>query len=299
MTLDNNKLLLVGDNPFHGISHLSQERARNRGQSIGTTADDAALIISSALKNGANGFAFSVSDLNLSILKKMNEQEMLDQISLYPMVPYAFEYVRVATQTGTPGLVKRFAKQVVMTGNIKAGLHGLWSTIRLDPEGFVTTYLEYELSRIKSVAGKKANLSSVLLNEVIADMGLALDLEWLFKSFIKYLSQRDITPGFNTRNFPYLIKKFNEWGIDAGGILVETPFNPAGFQMNPSKKACEATLTGLKEPIVIAISILAAGYFKPQEVLGYIKSLSNLKGVAVGVSSEKQAIELFGLLSKI
>ena len=24
------KLLLVGDNPFHGISHLSQEQARSR-----------------------------------------------------------------------------------------------------------------------------------------------------------------------------------------------------------------------------------------------------------------------------
>ena len=75
-------------------------------------------------------------------------------MNLYPMVPYAVEYVRVATQIGTPGLVKRFAKQGILSGNIRAILDGLWSIIRMDPEGFMNTYLAYELSRIKSSAGK-------------------------------------------------------------------------------------------------------------------------------------------------
>jgi hypothetical protein len=289
------RLLLVGDNPFQGISHLSQERARSRGDTIVSTADKAANVILASLKNGADGFSFSVSELTLSILKTLRERKSLDQLSLYPMVPYAFEYVRVATQTGTPGLVKRFAKQVTLSGDVGAILGGLWSIVRMNPEGFTKTYLAYELSRIKSSGGKQAKVVSVLLNEVIADMGLALGFDWLFRSFIRYLSEKGITPGFNTRNFPYLVKRFDEWGIELDETLIVTPFNKAGFQMNPSKKECERTLADMPCPLVLAISVLAAGYYKPPTAVDYLASLNNLKGLIVGVSNERQASETFRL----
>ena len=292
------KLLLVGDNPFQGISHLSQERARSRGEAVVSPADKAANVILASLKNGADGFSFSVSELTLSILRTLRERKSIDQVRLYPMVPYAFEYVRVATQTGTPGLVKRFAKQVTMSGDVRAILEGLWSAVRMDREGFMNTYLAYELSRIKSSAGKQAKLVSVLLNEVIGDMGLALDFDWLFRSFTDYLSKRGIKPGFNTRNFPYFVRKFNEWDIDLDETMIVTPFNKMGFQMNPSKEECENALSTLTSPIVLAISVLAAGYFKPTEAVDYIASLSNLKGVIAGVSTEQQARETFTLFDE-
>jgi hypothetical protein len=295
MNKETRKLLIVGDNPFQGISHLSQERARTRGEFVVSPAEQAAEIILASLKNGADGFSFSVGEATLSILRALRERKNIDQIELYAMVPYAFEYVRIATQTGTPGLVKRFAKQVVLSGDVRAILEGFWSAVRVDPKGFMNTYLAYELSRIKSSAGKRANLTSVLLNEVIGDMGLALDLDWLFRSFINYLSDRGITPGFNTRNFPFLVKKFSEWGINLDETLIVTPFNKAGFQMNPSREECEETLKTLSSPNVLAISVLAAGYFKPNQVVDYLSGLENLKGVITGVSNEKQAIETFEL----
>src|SRR5665647_54651 len=222
MNDENRKLLIVGDNPFQGISHLSQERARTRGAVIVSPADQAADIVLTSLKNGADGFSFSVSELTLSILEKLRERKSIDQINLYPMLPYAFEYVRIATQTGTPGLVKRFAKQVALSGDVGAVMEGFMSVARVNPEGFMKTYLAYELSRIKSSAGKHAKIRSVLLNEVIGDMGLALDLDWLFKSFINYLSKKGIMPGFNTRNFPWLVRKFNEWDINLEEMLIIT-----------------------------------------------------------------------------
>jgi uncharacterized protein (DUF486 family) len=298
MNNETDKLLIVGDNPFQGISHLSQERARSRGEKIVSPADQATDVILASLENGANGFSFSVSELTLSILQTLRERKRIDQINLYPMLPYAFEYVRIATQTGTPGLVKRFAKQVALSGDVGAVLEGLWSVVSVNPEAFMKTYLAYELSRIKSSAGKRAKLVSVLLNEVVGDMGLALDLDWLFKSFISYLSKRGITPGFNTRNFPYLVKKFDEWGINLDETLIVTPFNKAGFQMNPSKEECEKTLKELSTPNVLAISVFAAGYFKPTEAVNYLGGLSNLCGVITGISSEKQAKETFELFKE-
>jgi hypothetical protein len=47
-----------------------------------------------------------------------------------------------------------------------------------------------------------------LLHEVIADMALALDLDWLFRAYRDYLLRQDIIPGHNTCNFPYLVDQF-------------------------------------------------------------------------------------------
>jgi hypothetical protein len=294
MNSTSQKMLLVGDNPFHGISHLSQERARNRagdGDSVAGKAD----IVLTAIKNGADGFMFSVNDVTLSILRSMQEQNTIQQVELYAIVPYAYEYVRIATQTGTPGLVKKVAKQITMSGDVGAVLGGLGAVVRMNPRSLLKTYLGYEISRIKSSAGGKSKLSSLLLHEVITDMGLALNFEWLFKSYISYLSKKKITPGFNTRNFPYLVRKFKEWDVNLDEIVIATQFNKAGFQMNPSREECEKVLSSLTRPIVMAISVLAAGYFKPSEAADYIASHENLKGIVAGVSTVEQARDTFAL----
>jgi hypothetical protein len=291
------KLLLVGDNPFHGISHLSQEQARSRaGKDF--SIKEKAEVVTAAIKNGANGFSFSVSEVTLSILKELRERREIESLKLYAIVPYAFEYVRIATQTGTPGLAKKFAKQIAISGDIEAIFGGLSTLLFMRPEALLKTYLAYEISRIRSTAGRKAVLSSLLLHEVITDMSLALNFDWLFKSYVYYLNTKGITPGFNTRNFPYLVKKFDEWNINLNDILIETQFNEAGFQMNPSREECEKVLFSLKNPIVIAISVLAAGYFTPYEAANYLHGLKNLKGVAVGVSSISQANSTFNIFSQ-
>jgi hypothetical protein len=297
MNYSSQKKLLVGDNPFHGISHLSQERARSRTETVDSATEKAEIVLT-AIKNGADGFMFSVSDVTLSILKNIREQNKIEQVELYAIVPYAYEYVRIATQTGTPALAKKVAKQIAMSGNVGAALGGLSAVVQMNPKSLLKTYLTYEISRIHSSAGRKAKLTSLLLHEVITDMGLALNFDWLFKSYISYLCKREITPGFNTRNFPYLIGKFKDWEIDLDTIVVATQFNKAGFQMNPSREECEKTLSGLSRPIVVAISVLAAGYFRPPEAADYLAGLENLKGVAVGVSTVKQARETFALFQE-
>lgn len=45
---------LVGDNPFHGISHLSQERARSRNKETALSGiEHAAKLVEACLDNGA------------------------------------------------------------------------------------------------------------------------------------------------------------------------------------------------------------------------------------------------------
>ena len=289
-------VLLVGDNPFHGISHLSQERSRLRGNAIAQDEYDANLVMTS-INNGAEGFMFSVSEKTLSILKIIRERKAIGRLKLYALVPYAYEYVRLATQVGgIAGLGKKLARQIVVSGNLKAIAAGLKAVTMMDPESLMKAYLIYEISRIKSSAGKHANLDSVLLHEIITDMALAFNLDWLFKSYVDFLLKYKIRPGFETRNFAYLVNKFTCWGIDFGEITIAAPFNKIGFQMNPSRVECEKALEHVSGAEIVAMSILAAGYLMPSEAIGYIASLPNATHVVVGVSKERQANETFRLL---
>ena len=296
MNNDQAPMLLVGDNPFHGISHLSQQHVKNRGNTI-TNAKYASDLVTTSLENGADGFMFSVSETTLSILRNIPPRQKENQMSLYALVPYAYEYVRIATYAGgLPGIAKQFSKQVIRSGNIYAATTGLKGIATSNALDLFKAYLSYEISRIKNSAKKRGNLRSVLLHELITDMAIALNLESLIKTYIDFLSKRDIEPGFETRNFPYLVNKFKEWNIDFKKTVIAAPFNKIGFYMNPSKKECENALQDASGSTIITMSILAAGYLKPGEAIDYIRSLPNVAGIVVGVSNQKQATETFRLL---
>jgi hypothetical protein len=286
-------ILLVGDNPFHGISHLSQQSVKNRGSEI-TCAKNASDIVKTSLENGANGFMFSVSKTTLSIVKMLPEKDPKERLNLYALVPYAYEYVRLAThEGGLPGLAKRFAKEVLQSGSFRTVGVGLKGVLTSDPIDFMKAYLSYEIIRIKASAKNRGVLRSVLLHEVITDMAIALNLESLVKSYIKFMNEHDVEPGFETRNFSYLVNKFKEWSIDFEGLVLAAPFNKIGFYMNPSRDECEKALTNVSGSTVIMMSILAAGYLKPKEAIDYIRGLPNANAIVVGVSNERQARETF------
>src|SRR5665647_305983 len=289
--------LLVGDNAFHGISHLSQQRARERAiKDNPSNVEYATQLVKLSLQNGATGFMFSVSGTTLSILKALDHDEKPD---LYAIIPYAYEYVRLATKVGgISGLTKQISREIIFSRNIFSVAPNLIGLLRVDPSAFLKTYLIYEISKIQSAAGKNANLKSVLLHEVMTDMALALNLDWFFKSYVKFFSKTIIRPGFETRNFPYLVQKLKEWNIDMSKITIAASFNKIGFQMNPSKEECENALQYCQGAQIIAFSILAAGYLKLGEAAEYLNTLENMGGVAVGVSKEIHARETFKLLRK-
>jgi uncharacterized protein (DUF486 family) len=129
-------------------------------------------------------------------------------------------------------------------------------------------------------------------------MALSLQLGWFLKEYSDFALKHDLVPGFNTCNFAFLTSRLKDWGIEPSSVVVAAPFNKIGFQMNPSRAACEEALKTVNCPVLLAISVLAAGYLKPAEAIEYLATLQNLKGVAVGVSKESQAEEIFKLLKQ-
>lgn len=286
------KILLVGDNPFQGVSHLTQERERNRSELI-THADYAANLISRSIDNGADGFMFSLDENTISILEIIKRKRQNLNMRLYPTVPSAYGYVRLSSQSGTTGLVMNVAKQMVVSGDFKAIAFGVKGLIETNPNMLLKAYVNYELSRMESVTHSRMHVHSLLLHEIVTDMALALNWDWLFKTYVKYLSKLGVKPGFETRNFCYFVKKMQEWNINPEETVIAAPFNKIGFQMTPSKLECEKVLATIPKAEVIGFSILASGYLKLAEALTYIKTVPALGGVAIGVSTENQAQETF------
>lgn len=293
------KLILVGDNPFHGVSHISRERALQRAGNIGNASFAAELVMTS-IKNGATGFTFTVSDTTLAILGQIGN-EKIENIAYYPLVPNVTELVRMAGSTGgIPGLAREMARRVVSSMNVRILPNLVKGFILNDPGALFKSYLTYEYLRLERVIGKGAGgcLKSVLLHEIVTDMALALDMEWLFRAHIGLMNELGLKAGFETRNLPYLVSQFIKWQIDPGGMVIEAPFNAAGFQMCPSKGDCEKALEYVQKAEVIAFSILAGGYLKLPEAFTYVSTLKGLSGIALGVSSEKQAVSTFSLAKR-
>ncbi|MDR1992012.1 MAG: hypothetical protein LBQ98_00680 [Nitrososphaerota archaeon] len=287
--------LIVGDNPFHGISHLSQQRARERTPpQTPQTTQQAAHIVERSVENGANGFMFSVDETTLAIIQQLRKNHPTSKTNLYAIAPYAYAYVRKATQTGgVSGLAMNFARNMLFSSNAKVITTNLGGLAQFNPSALLKTYTAYELSRIKSAAGNDAHIESFMLHEIITDMALALNMESLFKEYITFLENRHIRPGFETRNFSILIDKFNHWNIDLSKLTLTSSFNKVGFQMCPSKRECEEALKRAGGAEIIAMSVLAAGYLKPIEAVDYLTNLEGVSGAVIGVSGEHQADETF------
>jgi hypothetical protein len=152
-------------------------------------------------------------------------------------------------------------------------------------------YLGYEVSRIRASLNRGDKIYALMLHELITEMAVAMNMEWLICAHIQYLTKLGIKPGFETRNFVCLVNKLKELKIDTSNIVITSPFNKMGFQMNPSKTECENALELVPQAEVIAMSILASGYLKLSEAIDYVNSIPQLSGIVVGVSKEKHACD--------
>jgi hypothetical protein len=293
--LRGDKLILVGDNPFHGISHLSQARARGRDPRLADPCFCADLVASGII-SGANGFMFSISWKTLNILKCLSKKIGGRKIYLTPITPYAYEYVRKATVTGTVGLIKEIVFEVLKTFNLRAVINAVKAVYSKDLVYGLRMLIDYDLGRIKRFSGLKPY--TLMLHEIIVDTLIPYGLTEPIVEALYYIKRKNIIPGIETRNLPRIFNALKEYPNILEDTIFSTAFNKIGFQMAPSKESYEKIV--LENPNkVIAFSILASGYLKPAEALEYIgKYKDSLLGVAVGVSKHKH-VAIFSDLKRM
>jgi hypothetical protein len=284
------KSLLIGDNAFIGVNHLSLARGRQKLSELGLKP--IAETMMTAISCGANGFTFSAHPTNLKILDTLIHSGLPSDFGIWPVLPYAAGYIRTVNETGIKGLIDDVMSKLSFSDKARLLSKGALSALTLDPIRLMKTYLDMELANIVSLKG--VNLTTVMLHEVITDLGISLEAKQLFHSFLRHIRDRyDVMPGFVTRNFVKFVEFFERYELSLDGVAVMTPVNRIGFQMNPSRESCEAVLSRMTHKNVVAMSIMAGGYLGLDEAIDYLGKLKNLSGIAVGVSSKEHAEHTF------
>lgn len=284
--------LLLGDNPFIGVSHMSHEKAREeRGEA---SIENKVSVIEAAVKGGATGFTFSTCALNLELLRYLrdNRPRIFESLNYYVLVPYAAQYVREATSAGTVQLIKR-----VLAGNIS--LKGLSFALWPRPVNLIKMFLQVELKEYLDILPRE-RVKAVLLHEVLTELIVAFNLCHMVKELICHFQRRGLSFGFETRNvgnLRYFLKN-NKITVE----YVMTPLNPIGYQMSPSKKKAEESIIKLstKGIKIIAINVLASGTVSPQQAMEYLSQFKEcIFAVTVGTSKANRALENFRVLSML
>jgi len=258
-------------------------------------------VISTALSHGATGYTFSTHPANLEILSALkNSPEVKREFDLYPVLPYAEGYVRLANEKGMSGLVKEVLSRLSTSDKAKAVVGGGFSAVRFDLFGMLRAYLDAELRSYLKVRPENSNLRGVLLHEVLTDLCLGLEDTRVLDLFVRHIRDKyKVTPGFVTYNFAKFVKLIRDAALPLSDVMIMTPFNSVGFQMSPSRHSCEACLPNMSEGSVIAMSVLAGGFLKLDQAIDYLRTLPNLSGIAVGVSSKDHAKDTFAKLSAL
>jgi hypothetical protein len=284
------KNLLIGDNAFIGVSHLSQIHARQKLQQL--RLDTIVDVIAEAVACGATGCTFSVHQNNVQILKALEKAEKLKGFEVWPVLPYAAGYVRTVNEKGMTGLIDDMLSGLKFIDKAKVLLSSGVSAVTFDPIRMLNTFVDMQLANILNF--EEVSLRTVLLHEAITDLGVSFQTKQLFNSYMQHIQDKyDAIPGFVTRNFVRFVRYFQEADLSLKDTVIMTPFNSIGYQMNPSKETCERCLLELTDGNVIAMSIMAGGYLSLDEAAQYLQALRGLSGAVVGVSTKQHAQQTF------
>jgi len=284
--------ILLGDNPFIGVSHLAHSKAREDSKlGVETFAE----VVIEAYRSGATGFTFSTHPTDLEILKVVRERapEVLESLSYYPLVPYGMAYVRRSNLIGLPGL----GLEILKSSLRRLGRLGwiLKAGVRLDPSVVLALMLEHDLKPFLEVI-PRGRVRAVLIHEVLTEVLIAHDAPHAFREFSGFFKDTLGVPvGFETRNICKLLQFAEKHDIKVPYVM--TPLNKLGYQMAPSRTEAEKCIEELStNSRVIAINILASGALTLHEALGYLKKFK-VYAIAAGTSKPWRAREIFKTLS--
>ena len=279
--------ILLGDNAFYGIDHLSHSRARER-----TTIqrlENAVEVIKCAYDAGIDGLMVATRPKLKEIVQQLETSgDLVNNLDFYPVMPYARGLQMKLSEKGILNLIKEMS-----AGGIKEEIRiiakGGLGLIKKDFDSLFRVFIDTEIIKLKVIQPK-----IIYLHPVIVDLVLALNLKHVFKIFQEHLLKKyNIKAGLCTKNFKVLLEKLDEWDMEFASIM--TSFNPVGFLMNPSKEECEHALSNYRGHVLV-MNIFGGGFVNLDEVIEYLKSQPKIKNVVVGVSSVSHAKETFSRL---
>ena len=279
--------ILLGDNPFIGVSHLAYEKARAERGEV-STLEAKVEVVKAALEGGATGFTLSTHQSNLELLEYVQKvhPEILKKLNYYVLVPYAQSYVRKANVYGTVDLTKAIIRDILL----KRPVDLLSSIITMNPNRIASLFVGVEAGPYLKVL-PRGRVKAVLLHEVLTELIATYNIVELLRELKRYVEGRlKVGFGLETRNVGQLKKFLEENNVRVEYVM--TPVNPLGYQMAPSKEEAEKAIEELGDQgvKVIAVNILASGAVALEESVKYLERFkARIYAVAYGTAKPRRA----------
>jgi len=282
--------MILGDNQFFGVNHLSQDKGRVTGEKF-KDIEEVRATMHYALEMGVTGVVLSTHPSIYKITDMMRNDPILkEKMGIYINVPYITKYVQMVTEMGIFNTVKTVLEGDSIQGKIKHFAKGFTSVTRRDYLKLMDSLIDIEVKPFHGL-----NIKSIFLHNALTDLALSYELDNVLMHFYEYVSTKhNVTPGFISLNLKSLDNFIKRSNIE--DVIVMSSVNPLGFLLNPS---LDDTKEIIKECNYqhIAMATLASGRVKPKEAYQELFSIGKIDSVVVGVSSKKHSEETFGILN--
>ena len=267
--------VILGDNQFFAVNHLSDERSR--AQAIRFKEDKAVIdVLDTAMDCGIRTLMCTTHDRIANICEYMRQnQDKYKDFKFYQCMHYAHKYANAVTELGIMGTLKAYIPGNILSVASKAGI----AYMRKDFPTLMELLIDAEMKMFHDL-----NTPVIFLQNVIVDLLMGLGTDEIFVHYVNYIKEKyNASPGFITMNLPKMVDLCER--LDIENPIICSSINKIGFRMSGSNEIYEDYLNSDKEFRPMAMQCLAAGALKPEEAMEYVCRFPKIESVLFGASS--------------
>jgi hypothetical protein len=272
--------VILGDNQFFAVSHLSDEKSR--AQSI-RFKDDSAIIkvLDQAIELGMNTFMCTTHDRIANICDYIRKNpSKYANYKIYPCMPYAHKYANAVTELGIMGTIKQYVPGNIFGTFAKGGM----AYLNKDFIKLMEIFIDAEMKMFNGI-----ETPVIFIQNVLVDLILGLKMYQIFAEYDSYIRKKyKAEPGYITMNLPALYDALESVGIK--NPIICSSINKIGFRMAGKMEIYEKYLHE-KEFRPIAMQVLAAGALQPKEAIAYLSQFPKIESILFGASSKSHIQE--------
>jgi hypothetical protein len=223
----------------------------------------------------------------ISIVNRMVNDERLQNMNIYPCLPYAHKYANAVTELGVLGTVKQYLPGNYISSLFKGGV----AFLSKDYISMMELMIDAELKMFK-----QASTPVIFLQNVITDLLLGLGMKDVLKAYHTHIIKKyNAEPGYITMNMPKLTEMLLSVGIEHP--IICSSINVDGFRMSGGKDIYESYLRKGKSRN-IAMQIFSGGNTSPNKAIEYVCSLPNIESILFGSSSKENIFQTVDLINQ-
>jgi NAD-dependent DNA ligase len=284
--------IILGDNQFFGINHMSQEKAQQLAEKF-YDIKKICQVYDIAFETGINAVMLNSNERAKDICEYFrNNKNQYGRINWYPSIPYPHKYANTVAEKGIfPAISEMIFNDNSALDILSIIGKGGVALLAKDTIKMMQMLIDVEMKIFKGL-----NINVIFLQNIITDLILGYGIKEIFYEYSEYIRKKyNALPGLITQNMPYLINKLREWDIKE--VVICFSFNKIGYLMSPNIESYIGTVraNNSADYQLVAMSTLASGAIQPKEAYEFINQ-QNIQSVVFGASERKHIEETVKLI---